>query len=440
MKIVLISTYELGRQPFGLASPAAWLRSAGHEVVCADLAVGTLPALPVREAGLVGFYLPMHTATRLAVPVIERVRTLNPRARLCCYGLYAPVNDDYLRSLGVEAVVGGEFEAELLRIANGGTVNGTLVPLDRLTFIAPDRTGLPVLARYPKLVTKEGKRRAGYTEATRGCKHLCRHCPVVPVYNGAFRVVAVDIVLADIRQQVAGGAEHISFGDPDFFNGPAHARRIVEALHSEFPRLTYDVTIKVEHLLKHRELLPVLRETGCVFVISAVECVDDAVLARLDKGHTRADFFEAVRLLRENGLTLSPTFIPFHPWTTAASYAELLTTIRELDLIDNVAPVQLSLRLLIPSGSRLLELDDIRAAVEGYDPASLVWRWRNPDPSVDELARGVLHIVHDGTKRDASRRAVFGEIEARVHGQRPPEDLRLLPRTVIPYMEEPWFC
>ena len=108
----------------------------------------------------------------------------------------------------------------------------------------------------------------GYTEATRGCKHLCRHCPVVPVYRGAFRIVQQDVVLEDIRQQVAAGAEHITFGDPDFFNGPGHAIPIVEALHREWPALTYDVTIKMEHLLKHRELLPVLKATGCLFVTS----------------------------------------------------------------------------------------------------------------------------------------------------------------------------
>ena len=118
----------------------------------------------------------------------------------------------------------------------------------------------------------------GSTEATRGCKHLCRHCPIVPVYDGQFRVVPVDVVLADIRAQVAQGAMHVSFGDPDFFNGPTHARRIVEAFHREFPSVTYDAIIKVEHLLTHRELLPVLVETGCLFVTSAVESVDDDAL------------------------------------------------------------------------------------------------------------------------------------------------------------------
>jgi hypothetical protein len=253
-------------------------------------------------------------------------------------------------------------------------------------------------------------------------------------------VVSPDVVLEDIRQQVAAGAEHVSFGDPDFFNGPAHARRIVLALHAEFPQLTYDVTVKIEHLLRHRELLPVLRDTGCLFVISAVESVDDDVLGKLDKGHTKADFIEAATILREVGLTLSPTLIPFTPWTTVPGYSHLLSTIRDLGLIDHVAPVQLSLRLLVTAGSRLLELADVRAVTGRFDAASLSWPWRHPDPAVDELATDVLRIVHEGTRRNATRREIFFEIEHRVHGRRPVEDPDLLPRTVIPYMEEPWFC
>ena len=64
---------------------------------------------------------------------------------------------------------------------------------------------------------------------------------------------------------------------------------LVEAFHHQFPQITYDVTIKIEHLRKHEAHLPRLKETGCLFVISAVESLDDAVLDILDKGHTRED-------------------------------------------------------------------------------------------------------------------------------------------------------
>ena len=442
MQVLLISTYELGHQPFGLASPAAWIAKRGHQVACADLCVESLDPDCVREADLVAFYLPMHTATRLAAKVMEKVRKLNPAAHLCCYGLYAPLNESYLRSLGAATILGGEFEPGLVSLVErlaapvSGVQTEPLISLDRLQFQVPLRSELPPLEKYARLQIGDSSKRAGYTEASRGCKHLCRHCPVVPVYQGSFRVVQPEVVLADIRQQVAAGAEHISFGDPDFFNGPTHAMRIVDALHREWPALSYDATIKIEHLLKHRELLPRLRETGCLFVTSAVEAVDDAVLAKLDKGHTRADFIEVARQFRSAGLTLAPTFIPFTPWTTRESYRELLELLVELDLVEHVAPVQLALRLLIPRGSRLLELDDIQAVLRNFDEPALLYRWQHPDPEVDALAAQAMRIAAS----HGSRREIFSYLWNLASDRPLPAGFQESPGSAIPHMDEPWFC
>jgi hypothetical protein len=279
-------------------------------------------------------------------------------------------------------------------------------------------------------------KRAGYTEASRGCKHLCRHCPVVPVYQGKFRVVQPEIVMDDIRQQVAAGAQHITFGDPDFFNGPTHAMRLVETLHREFPALSYDATIKIEHLLQQHELLPRLKETGCLFVTSAVESVDDAVLRKLDKGHTRADFIDVVNRFRAEELTLAPTFIPFTPWTTRDSYRDLLALLLELNLVEHVAPIQLALRLLITAGSRLLELDDIQAVVRGFDEPALLHRWTHSDPAVDELAGQALKLA----ALKGSRHEIFRRLWDLVAECPLPDDFDLMPRATVPYMDEPWYC
>jgi radical SAM superfamily enzyme YgiQ (UPF0313 family) len=440
VKVVLISTYELGRQPFGLASPAAWLRARGHEVCVFDLAVASLTPAAVREAGLVAFYLPMHTATRLAMKAIERVKAINPGAHLCGYGLYAPINEALLRDLGVRTILGGEFEAGLAALADDPASTPQAISLVKLQFAVPDRTGLPPLARYARLHIDGEQRVAGYVEASRGCKHQCRHCPVVPVYQGSFRIVQRDVVIEDIRRQVAAGAEHITFGDPDFFNGPTHAARLAEALGREFPGLSYDVTIKVEHLLAHRDLLPLLASTGCVLVTTAAESVDDDVLRKLDKGHTRADFVRAVTLCRQSGLALNPTFIPFTPWTTTASYRELLETIAELDLVDHVGPVQLALRLLITAGSRLLELDEIRGAIGEFDPEALAYPWKHADPEVDGLAARAFRLVQTERKTGATRRRIFCELWGLVHDRPLPENFELMPRATVPYLDEPWYC
>ena len=410
--VVLLSTYDLGRQPFGLASPAAWLRRAGVETQAVDLSRDRLSPDSVSAARVVAFYLPMHTATRLALPVIDRVRSINPTATLCAYGLYAQLNSALLRERGVTMILGPEAEQDLVDIAIGNRVFQS-PQVSRLQFINPDRAGLPSLDRYATLVMPDGTRKiVGATDATRGCKHRCRHCPIVPIYNGQFRVVAVDVVMADVRAQIARGATHITFGDPDFFNGPTHARRIVDALHREFPHVTYDATIKIEHLIEHRDLLPVLAKTGCAFVTSAVESVDDAVLAKLEKGHTRAGFIEAADLCRRAQLTLVPTFVAFTPWTTVASYIDLVNVVDDLGLTGHVSPVQWSIRLLVTFNSRLLELEDIQRVIGPFDPKTLTYPWRHPDPRVDELQRQMMALAQQ---------------------PRPA-------RNTVPYLDEPWYC
>jgi radical SAM superfamily enzyme YgiQ (UPF0313 family) len=436
----------MGRQPFGLASPAAWLRTAGVHVTCADLSKEKLSDADVREADVIAFFLPMHTATRLALPVIDRVRAVNPDARVIAYGLYAPLNEPLLRERGVAEILGGEFEEDLVRsvasTTEGRPASTTDARVPRLKFLLPARDGLLPLSTYASLQIGGERRTTGYTEASRGCKHRCRHCPIVPVYDGRFRVVAPEIVLADVRAQVAAGARHVTFGDPDFFNGIRHAETIVTSFAREFPRITYDVTIKIEHLLKHQDMLPVLRGTGCAFVTSAVESVDDRVLEKLEKGHTREDFQRVAVLCRAADLALAPTFVPFTPWTTIESYCDLLHEIDRLDLADHVAPIQLAIRLLIPQRSRMLELEEIRAVADPFDAASLTYPWRHPDPRVDGLQAELTRIV--GLKPTASRGEVFARVWDEAHARagvgftrrEPP----LVARAAVPYLNEPWYC
>ena len=452
MRAALVSTYELGRQPFGLASPSAWLKDADVDVECFDLSREPFRA-QIAEADFVGIYLPMHTATRLAIPLIRKIRGLNLRTVLCCYGVYAILNADYLRELGVHHILGGEFEEDLTRIVSD--IDHCALPTDeddeatpsetrrvpKLEFLVPDRSSLPSLDRYASLQCAGGPRLVGYTEASRGCKHLCRHCPIVPVYDGQFRIVPMDIVLQDIVVQVEAGARHITFGDPDFFNGIGHARRIVEEFSGLFPGVTYDVTIKVEHLIRYESDLQRLRDTGCLFVTSAFESFDDDVLYRLGKRHCCEDIERAVKLCEAAGLILAPTFVAFTPWTTRQGYRDLLSGILELDLVDRVSPIQLAIRLLVTEGSKLFELDGMKDHLEVFDPVHLIYPWRHPDPGMDQLAKHVEGVVSRSV--EVPRSETFGTIWEIANGAYPREDFAkklFRKRTEVPFLNEPWYC
>ncbi|HMJ50002.1 MAG TPA: radical SAM protein, partial [Burkholderiales bacterium] len=364
------------------------------------------------------------------------------------YGLYAPMNETLFRSLGMQSVLGGEFEPALLdlaqRLRNGQVAARQVEPvisLEKISFVTPERSVFPGLHGYTRLELPDGSSRlVGFAEASRGCRHLCRHCPVVPVYQGRFRVVPAEVVLADIRQQIAMGAQHISFGDPDFFNGPTHALKIARALHTEFPEVTYDATIKVQHLIENARLLPELKRTGCLFITSAVESVDDRILGYLAKNHTSADFNRVVALMRDTGIAFAPTFVAFTPWTTLDGYVELLQRIADLELVESVPPVQLSLRLLIPAGSYLLRLPGFRNLIDDFDPVFLGYPWRHRDPRVDHLQSEIQFLVEQSGK--LPRGKVFEGVWKLAYCSLgvPACALPEANPISIPRLSEPWYC
>ncbi len=448
--VLLVSTYELGHQPIGLASPLGFLADAGYAAEGLDLAVDAFDAAAearLARAKVIGISVPMHTALRLALAVIPRARALSPEAHICVYGLYAPLNRALLREVGADSVLGGEYEARLLEavraVEEGRPVGSPPPELVRLPFVAPARATLPALDRYAKLLHRGGSHVAGYVEASRGCLHTCRHCPIPAVYGGRFFVVPKEVVVADVARQVEAGAVHVTIGDPDFLNGPTHALAVARAIHAVHPALTFDVTIKVEHILRHAAIFPELRALGCLFVVSAVESLSDAVLAHLAKGHTREGAFEARRIVEAAGIAFRPSFVPFTPWTTLPDYLDILDWIAREDMIDRVEAVQLAIRLLVPPGSLLLELPEMRAHLGALVPESLTYTWAHPDPRMDVLQRELQSIAEGSADRGdlETFRAICAHAFA-LAGRPPPPIRSAIPSAccAAPRLSEAWFC
>ncbi len=458
--ILLVSCYELGHQPLGIASAAAFLRRAGFDPAALDLSVEPYDAERVARARMVAISVPMHTALRLGLRAAAQVRATNPAAHLCFHGLYAALNAAWLLGQGVDSAIGGESEAPLVALAesldaarppdlDGVSTRGHLAGphLVRLDFPAPARDLLPPLSKYARIERAGEHGLAGTVEASRGCRHHCLHCPIPPAYDGRFFVVPGEIVLADVRQLVALGATHVTFADPDFLNAPTHSLRIVRAMHAEFPSLTYDFTAKIEHVLEHRGLFPELEACGALFMVSAVESFSDVVLGHLEKGHTRADVFEALSVMRAAGIAMRPSLVAFTPWTTLEDYVEMLRVVEAEDLVDHLDPVQYTIRLLVPPGSLLLERAAIQPHLGSFDPASFGHTWAHPDPRMDLLHREVSARVAASTQAGEDPRVTFGRVRAlarkaaglgleRSDGA---EDAAAR-RHRVPRLTEPWFC
>jgi radical SAM superfamily enzyme YgiQ (UPF0313 family) len=435
--ILLVSTYELGHPPLHLASPLAFLERAGYRPRALDLAVAALDEAALARARFVAIAVPMHTALRLGATVGARVKALNPDAHLCYFGLYAPLNREHLMAHGADSIIGGEYEEALVEQVRG---QGKVEPIvrARLDFPVPSRSQLPPLSKYAHLEIAGESRPAGYVEASRGCLHHCRHCPIPPVYEGRFFVVPVEVVVADVAQQVAAGARHVTIGDPDFLNGPNHALAVARAIHAAHPTVTFDVTIKVEHVLQRRALFAELAGLGCAFVVSAVESLSPTVLQILDKGHTRADVDEALAILDAAGIPLRPTWVPFTPWTTLDDYLEMLDWIGARGLVDHVDPIQYAVRLLLPPGSKLLALPETQAVLGALEPEKLSYAWTHPDRRMDQLAHDVYAAVAEG--------AVFADVQRLARAAAGHSPLPAVPvehgrvRGRPPRLSESWFC
>jgi len=454
VRVLLISTYELGHQPLHVASPAAALRRAGHEVRCLDLSVQPWDPGALEWTQAVGFSVPMHTAMRLALSAGRRVRREHPALPICFYGLYAMVSRGLVQRELAAHVIAGEYEPALTAWVDelaaprlpAPTAERPIIHLQRGTFELPARELLPGLERYARLAVGGEERLVGYVEASHGCVHRCRHCPVPAVYDGRIRVVQADTVLRDVERLAGMGARHITFGDPDFLNGWRHSLAIVRALHERRPELTFDCTTKIEHVLEHAGVWQEMAASGCLFVVSALESVNDEILARLEKGHTTAQAVQALDLLREHGIETRPSFMPFTPWTTPRDVLEIVDFVAAHDLVPNVDPVQYTIRLLVPEGSLLLEREDLREHLGPYEAGRLGYPWRSADPAADRLHGHLRALVEQSAAAQEATGLTFARIRVAVReatgeaGAPEPEPVPIGSTEGRPRLTEPWFC
>jgi hypothetical protein len=443
-RILLISTYELGGQPLGLSGAARDLLEAGHAIRAVDLAVDPWPEDALAWADGIATSVPMHTALRLGLAAVERARTERPDLAVAYFGLYAPVAAEFDVLGPNDATLGDDVAAGLVAFAD------RLGPRGPVPVAPSPRALLPPLDAYARFRDQAGERLVGPVEASVGCNHRCRHCPVPLVFDGRSRAIEMTTILDGVDDLVGLGAGHIHFADPDFLNRPPHALRVVRAIHQRHPDLTLDATIKVTHLLRHRDLLPELAQCGLRFVISAFESVSDTVLDRLDKGHSAADLPTAVALLRNAGIEPRPSLLPFTPWTTRDDLVALVDFVAAADLVPNVDVVQYGIRLLLPPGSLLLGRGDdvLDRSLGEFDESDLGMTWTASDPVLDDLQHALAALAEEAAEAEASPEDAYGAVRATIFdafgatdpGPPSAHPECVGPKGVRPHLTESWFC
>lgn len=443
-RILAISTYELGQQPLVLARIAAILDHENIGYTLLDNSVARYsfdqPTEFTLKDGTVPTHIlisvPMHTATQLGRKIAQNARELfGAEITIIALGLYAKV----------ALSIGDAFDLGIDSLSPGSLLTALGVTERKSAHNhgdKPNRSSLPTISNYAHLMLKDEKRLVGYVETTTGCAHSCRHCPVPVVHKGKFKAIRPEVILAEIEELYDQGARHITFGDPDFFNGPTHALKVIRKMHHSWPDLSFDATIKVEHVLEHREIWPEMRQLGLEFIVSAFEHTSNQILDKLAKGHTRSDIIDALRILRQANIEVRPSLLPFTPWTSRDDLLDLIEFILDHDLVGSIDPVQMSIRLLIPLGSLLLE--DPNLKLEIWDPESLSYKWASSDPAVDDLQVKFSKIAQQSEATQQNPVITFMEMRDAAYSHfsttAPQRETPAIDVCSRPRLSESWFC
>ena len=428
MKILLLSFYDLGKQPKIISELYKKLDNGSNQIDIVDYSIEEKD-LTLDNYDVLGIYASMHTASVLAEQYLRDRKLPN---KLFVFGLYANVFSEMFSDFqSIHSFDSDELES-LLEVQ--------LNPNYSFKHSVPDRTILPSITDYSHIVDGSNNLIAGSVETTYGCKHECTHCPVPIEFKGMFKTFGTEKIITDVTNQVEEGAKHISFNDPDFFNGPKHALKILQLLNEKHPSITYDSTIKVEHILKYPDYFQELKNLNMLFVISAFETTNDHVLNILQKNHSFNDLNKAVELSLENNIDIRPTWMPFSPWTEQNDLISIIKLIENYKLRETVDPIQLTIKLLVPKNSLILKKPEMKEYLLDYDPASFSYAWQYKFPNIDNIQNELFTYVlqHESENEYTQYLGLVDILES--HTNETLLNSEKYSQRIVPKLSETWFC
>mgnify|MGYP000742691943 FL=1 len=428
MKILLLSFYDLGKQPKIISELYKKLDNGSNQIDIIDYSIEEKD-LTLDNYDVLGIYASMHTASVLAEQYLRDRKLPN---KLFVFGLYANVFSEMFSNFqSIHSFDSDELES-LLQVQLNLNYS--------FKHTVPDRTILPSITDYSHIVDGSNNLIAGSVETTYGCKHECTHCPVPIEFKGMFKTFGTEKIITDVTNQVEEGAKHISFNDPDFFNGPKHALKILQLLNEKHPSITYDSTIKVEHILKYPDYFQELKNLNMLFVISAFETTNDHVLNILQKNHSFNDLNKAVELSLENKIDIRPTWMPFSPWTEQNDLISIIKLIENYKLRETVDPIQLTIKLLVPKNSLILKRPEMKEYLLDYDPSSFSYAWKYKFPNIDNIQNELFTYVlqHESENEYAQYLGLVDILES--HTNETLLNSEKYSQRIVPKLSETWFC
>lgn len=163
----------------------------------------------------------------------------------------------------------------------------------------------------------KGKRAVTYYSSY-GCPFSCSFCSEPMTSNRRWFSKSPEKVISELEVlKNTYGAEVVVFEDPIYFIDVKRVRRICELMVEHGLDMQWAATSRLETIKKlDAEMWELLRRTGFIQVFIGVESASPTVLKVIGKKYTADDIVDVARILHENDVLFSGTFIQGIPVKT----------------------------------------------------------------------------------------------------------------------------
>jgi radical SAM superfamily enzyme YgiQ (UPF0313 family) len=199
-----------------------------------------------------------------------------------------------------DAVVIGEAEETWNRVLDD-CKKGQLKPIYRSSKL-PSLDNLP----FPKreLFRSDRYDFTNLLQTSRGCPYSCHFCSISRLYGKGVRVRPVEQIIAEIKSLPG---ERLFFIDDNIVGNPEHAKTLLSRLVPLKKKWIAQASVTVTN---DETFLKLLHKSGCQglfigFESTSLESLEDAN----KKWNAKTDYYESVRKLHDNGISLVGSFI-----------------------------------------------------------------------------------------------------------------------------------
>jgi radical SAM superfamily enzyme YgiQ (UPF0313 family) len=156
-----------------------------------------------------------------------------------------------------------------------------------------------------ELLKKEAYLSINTIQTSKGCPFKCSFCSIASRFEGKYGVKPVDDVLKEVGE-LNDKNMPIFFVDDNFLVNRKRSREILHALKDLNIKWWSQADITI---MKDRELLDLMRESGCIKVVVGFETISDGSLETINKFQNNLDnYVEFIKILHSHGILVNTSF------------------------------------------------------------------------------------------------------------------------------------